>query len=64
MTEKFKDSKRQRHRRYLRGKSMEISKIWSGMDDENAQIQTDVLGSYTGTPKNADENPTQDADDL
>ena len=26
--------------------------------------ETDVLGSYTGIPKNKDERPTQDADDL
>jgi hypothetical protein len=26
--------------------------------------ETDVLGSYTGKPKNKREQPTQDADDL
>ena len=26
--------------------------------------KTDPFGSYTGNPKNPDETPTQDADDL
>ncbi len=27
-------------------------------------IQSDVLGSYTGVPEDADNRPVQDADDL
>ncbi len=30
----------------------------------NMQSDTDVNGSYTGTPVNPRENPIQDADDL
>ena len=40
----------------------EIADIWHGFDTETAR--TDVLGSYTGTPKDHTENPVQDADDL
>lgn len=28
------------------------------------QLSTDPMGSYTGKPKNKDEIPVQDADDL
>jgi len=28
------------------------------------RIETDPLGSYTGRPKDLDEKPIQDADDL
>lgn len=31
----------------------------------NAQVHSDVLGSYTGTPEDEDDDrPVQDADDL
>lgn len=33
------------------------------LSDNNADIKSDVLGSYTGTPLNS-EVPVQDADDL
>lgn len=38
----------------------EIADIWQ---DNNAEFSTDVLGSYTGNPKD-DYKPEQDADDL
>ena len=38
----------------------EISEIWDGF---NTTTNTDVLGSYTGNPKNFDQ-PEQDPDDL
>lgn len=38
----------------------EISEIWDGYNDTT---NTDVLGSYTGNPKNFSQ-PEQDADDL
>lgn len=38
----------------------EVSEIWNGYNDTT---NTDVLGSYTGNPKNFDQ-PEQDADDL
>jgi hypothetical protein len=31
---------------------------------ENAQIDTDPFGSYTGRPKDVEDKPIQDADDL
>lgn len=31
---------------------------------EDPKIKTDPLGSYTGQPENAKEQPVQDADDL
>ena len=40
----------------------EIADIWNGFDNEGAD--TDVLGSYTGTPTDHTANPVQDADDL
>ena len=40
----------------------EIADIWHGFDNEGAD--TDVLGSYTGTPTHHTANPVQDADDL
>lgn len=42
--------------------SEEIADIWNGFDGDTAK--TDVLGSYTGTPKDRTEHPVQDADDL
>lgn len=42
-------------------KSEEIAEIWSG--DLNEEINSDVLGSYTGNPTDTD-RPIQDADDL
>lgn len=42
-------------------KSEEIAEIWSG--DNNEEINSDVLGSYTGNPTETD-RPIQDADDL
>ena len=42
-------------------KSEEIAKIWS--DDEDEEIKSDILGSYTGNPSDND-RPVQDADDL
>lgn len=33
-------------------------------DRYNEEIASDVLGSYTGVPKNKNEKPIQDADDL
>lgn len=41
-------------------KSEEIAQMW---DSENEEIQSDVLGSYTGNPTDTD-RPVQDADDL
>ncbi len=42
----------------------EIKAMTSAMRDENrSDIPADVLGSYTGTPRDG-EIPTQDADDL
>ncbi|MDR0314638.1 MAG: hypothetical protein LBH71_01645 [Oscillospiraceae bacterium] len=38
----------------------QIAEIWRS---KNSEISSDVLGSYTGTPKD-DERPDQDADDL
>ncbi len=40
----------------------EIAGVWNGVDPDGAR--DDVLGSYTGTPKDRTENPVQDADDL
>lgn len=48
----------------IRAKTEEIGEIWNGLDTEEAACPTDVLGSYTGMPKNRNETPTQDADDL
>lgn len=42
--------------------SEEIADIWNGFDSDT--VNTDVLGSYTGTPTDKTENPVQDADDL
>lgn len=42
--------------------SDEIAEIWSGFDSDLAD--TDVLGSYTGTPHDKTVHPVQDADDL
>lgn len=42
--------------------SEEIADIWNGFGGDTAN--TDVLGSYTGTPTDNTENPVQDADDL
>ncbi len=39
----------------------EIIKIWRPRSDS---LQTDVLGSYTGTSEFDDKRPVQDADDL
>lgn len=39
----------------------EIIKIWR---PRSASLQTDVLGSYTGTSEFDDKRPIQDADDL
>lgn len=44
-------------------KSEEIAEIWSGNIDNNEEITSDVLGSYTGNPIDTD-RPIQDADDL
>ena len=46
--------------RKINRKSEEIAKIWSPDDGE---INSDVLGSYTGTPADG-EKPIQDANDL
>ncbi len=48
----------------LRAKTEEIGEIWNGFDEEAEGFYTDVLGSYTGTPEDKQEAPTQDADDL
>lgn len=40
----------------------EISEIWNGFGNDTTN--TDVLGSYTGTPTDNTEQPVQDADDL
>lgn len=42
--------------------SEEIADIWNGFDSDPAN--TDVLGSYTGTPTDNTVHPVQDADDL
>lgn len=42
-------------------KSEEMAKIWSG--DESEEINSDILGSYTGSAQDG-EKPVQDADDL
>ncbi len=42
--------------------SDEIAEIWSGFESDPAD--TDVLGSYTGTPTDRTVHPVQDADDL
>lgn len=39
----------------------EIIKIWN---PHSHSLQTDVLGSYTGTSEFDDKRPIQDADDL
>lgn len=33
-------------------------------ENTDESIQTDVLGSYTGVPKDKSDTPVQDADDL
>lgn len=40
----------------------EIADIWNGFDNDTTN--TDVLGSYRGSPTDNTENPVQDADDL
>ncbi len=40
--------------------SEEIAKEFVNLDE----IKTDPLGSWTGSPKDKDDVPTQDADDL
>lgn len=40
----------------------EIADIWNGFDNDTTN--SDVLGSYTGTPTDNTEQPVQDADDL
>lgn len=47
-------------RRKIEKLTAEISEIWSG---EKKDTPSDVNGSYTGNPINADV-PVQDADDL
>ena len=47
--------------RAINKKSEEIAKIWS--PDDDGIINSDVLGSYTGTGIDG-EKPVQDADDL
>lgn len=46
----------------IREVSAEIAGVWNGVEPDSARA--DVLGSYTGTPKDRTENPVQDADDL
>lgn len=45
----------------LSPKVEELVKIWRPRSDT---ANTDVLGSYTGTPESGDLRPIQDADDL
>lgn len=45
----------------LNPKVEELVKIWRPRSDS---ANTDVLGSYTGTPESGDLKPIQDADDL
>lgn len=40
----------------------EIADIWHGFDNDTTN--SDVLGSYTGTPTDNTDHPVQDADDL
>ncbi len=47
--------------RRINKKSEEAAKIWS--EDEDEEIKSDILGSYTGNPSD-NEKPVQDADDL
>jgi hypothetical protein len=47
--------------RRINKKSEEAAKIWS--EDEDEEIKSDILGSYTGNPSDK-EKPVQDADDL
>ena len=59
------DTKKSQKIRALQAKKMEeISEIWQGFGEENAEIPSDVLGSYRGTGENGAKTPTQDADDL
>lgn len=57
---KMKNERKRKHS-LSSSKVDEIVKIWRPRSDS---LQTDVLGSYTGTSEFDDEKPIQDADDL
>ena len=54
-------SSKKRKKASVSPKVEEIIKIWRPRSDS---LQTDVLGSYTGTSEFDDKRPIQDADDL
>ena len=54
-------NKKEKRSAPLNPKVEELIKIWSPRSDT---ANTDVLGSYTGTPESGDLKPVQDADDL
>ena len=52
--------KKEAKKPFIKNLSEEISEEFV----EEDQLKTDPLGSWTGTPIDKDEIPTQDADDL
>lgn len=55
------ENEKRRKKPPVSSKVEEIVRIWRPRSDS---LQTDVLGSYTGTSESGDKRPVQDADDL
>ena len=63
LTARMKISSRRKIRREVHTMKPKKKKTPNVLAHQSAQSNSDVLGSYTGTPKDGGQ-PTQDADDL
>ncbi len=48
----------------MRNRLAKAIRAWRGKSKHDREIPSDTLGSYTGVPEDAWEEPEQDADDL